>query len=76
MVYTQSEILQKEVFLVDRIDSAGRAKMAHLKCVVFVRPCSDSIHHLCEELRNPKYGQYYICGCCGKMLWLCVERDF
>eukprot|EP01135_Chromosphaera_perkinsii_P002007 Nk52_evm54s215 gene=Nk52_evmTU54s215 len=60
MVYTQSEILQKEVFLVDRVDSTGREKMGHLKCVVFVRPSADSIHYLCEELRNPKYGQYYI----------------
>eukprot|EP00126_Sphaerothecum_destruens_P002513 Sdes_comp15942_c0_seq1m5085 len=60
MVYTQSEILQKEVFLVDRVDAHGREKMPHLKCIVFIRPTVESIHFLCEELKNPGYGQYYL----------------
>lgn len=38
MVYTQSEILQKEVYLFERIDSANRESMKHLKAICFLRP--------------------------------------
>lgn len=61
MVYAQSEILQKEVYLFEKITSASREVMKHLKCVAFIRPSVDNIALLREELRKPKYGQYYIC---------------
>jgi hypothetical protein len=32
--------------------------MRHLGAIVFVRPTSDSIQFLIDELRNPKYGKY------------------
>lgn len=32
--------------------------MRHLKAIVFVRPTSDSIQFLVDELRNPKYAKY------------------
>ena len=38
MVYAQSEILQKEVYLFERIDSQGREMMKHLKAICFLRP--------------------------------------
>lgn len=38
MVYTQSEILQKEVYLFERIDSQNRDNMKHLKAICFLRP--------------------------------------
>uniref|UniRef100_A0A8V5GQL9 Uncharacterized protein n=1 Tax=Melopsittacus undulatus TaxID=13146 RepID=A0A8V5GQL9_MELUD len=38
MVYTQSEILQKEVYLLERLDSANREPMKHLKAICFLRP--------------------------------------
>lgn len=38
MVYTQSEILQKEVYLFERIDSPNRETMKHLKAICFLRP--------------------------------------
>eukprot|EP00054_Salpingoeca_dolichothecata_P021977 m.142403 g.142403 ORF g.142403 m.142403 type:complete len:118 (-) comp24184_c0_seq1:95-448(-) len=38
MVYAQSEILQKEVYLIERIDIAAREPMTHLKCICFLRP--------------------------------------
>lgn len=38
MVYTQSEILQKEVYLFERIDSPNREIMKHLKAICFLRP--------------------------------------
>jgi len=60
IVYSQTEILQKEVFLVDRLDKKGREKLLHLKAVVFVRPTLDSIQSLVEELRDPKYKEYHV----------------
>lgn len=44
-----------------RLDNPGREKMRHLRCLCFVRPSSDSIQHLIEELREPRYGEYHIC---------------
>ncbi|MEQ2158975.1 vacuolar protein sorting-associated protein 45, partial [Goodea atripinnis] len=36
VVYTQSEILQKEVYLFERIDSQNRDSMKHLKAICFL----------------------------------------
>lgn len=60
MVYAQSEILQKEVYLFERIDSAGRESMRHLKCICFLRPTKENVELLSQELRAPKYGLYYV----------------
>lgn len=60
MVYTQSEILQKEVYLFERIDSTNRETMKHLKAICFLRPTKDNLEHLIQELRRPKYSVYFI----------------
>lgn len=60
MVYAQSEILQREVFLFERIDSQARETMKHLKAVVFIRPTKENCEHLKKELKIPKYGTYHI----------------
>ncbi|KAF3935559.1 hypothetical protein ABW19_dt0202883 [Dactylella cylindrospora] len=57
---SQSTLLQHEVFLIDRLENANREKMRHLKCLCFVRPSADSIQLLVEELRDPKYGEYWL----------------
>lgn len=62
MVFSQSEILQKEVYLFERIDSHSKwDNMKHMKCIVFLRPTSENIALLSRELRCPKYGVYFIC---------------
>ncbi|ORX98635.1 Sec1-like protein [Basidiobolus meristosporus CBS 931.73] len=60
VVATQSFLLAHETYLVDRIDNKGREKMKHLKCVCFLRPSHESVQHLIEELRDPKYGEYHL----------------
>ncbi|KAK9508118.1 hypothetical protein O3M35_007851 [Rhynocoris fuscipes] len=61
MVYSQSEILQKEVYLFERLDAASSNEpMKHLKCIVFIRPTKENVSLLCNELRNPRYGMYYL----------------
>lgn len=44
VVYTQSEILQKEVYLFERIDSQNRDSMKHLKAICFLRPTKVHAH--------------------------------
>jgi len=60
MVYAQSEILQKEVFLFERLDSQGREPMKHLKAIVFTRPKKENFEDMKKELKMPKYGSYYL----------------
>eukprot|EP00794_Sanderia_malayensis_P009881 gene9882-10891_t len=60
MVYSQSEILQKEVYLFERLDSTGREPMKNLKAICFVRPTKENIESLKKELQVPKYGSYYL----------------
>uniref|UniRef100_A0A3Q0R709 Vacuolar protein sorting-associated protein 45 n=1 Tax=Amphilophus citrinellus TaxID=61819 RepID=A0A3Q0R709_AMPCI len=60
VVYTQSEILQKEVYLFERIDSQNRDCMKHLKAICFLRPTKENVAHLIQELRRPKYSVYFI----------------
>jgi len=60
---TQSALLNHSVYLTDRLDHQEREKMRHLRCLSFLRPSSDSIQFLIDELREPKYGEYYICRC-------------
>ena len=61
MVYTQSQILAQEVYLTDKIDNQSREKMKHLRCICFLGPSPDSINALIQELRDPSYGDYYLC---------------
>ena len=44
-----------------RLDNQSREKMRHLRCISFVRPSPESIQFLIDELREPKYGEYYLC---------------
>jgi vacuolar protein sorting-associated protein 45 len=67
MVYAQSEILQKEVFLFERIDLAGRKSLKHLSAICFLRPTEENIHALVRELHDPKYGNYFICKISSKL---------
>jgi hypothetical protein len=55
---TQSFLLSKEIYLIDKI-SSNRQQMRHLKCIVFIRP-TDSLNYLLKELQEPKYGDYYV----------------
>uniref|UniRef100_A0A1B0C3P6 Vacuolar protein sorting-associated protein 45 n=1 Tax=Glossina palpalis gambiensis TaxID=67801 RepID=A0A1B0C3P6_9MUSC len=61
MAFSQSDMLQREVYLFERLDS-GRSneRMKYLKCIVFIRPTKQNIQLLANELRSPKYGSYYI----------------
>lgn len=60
MVYSKSQILQKEVYLFERIDMGTRENMPHLKAVCLLRPTPDNFRFLEDELKSPKYGEYHL----------------
>ncbi|KAJ2511468.1 vacuolar protein sorting-associated protein 45, partial [Coemansia sp. RSA 2049] len=60
LVSTQSYLLSKETFLVDKVENVHRDTLRHLKCICFVRPTEASVRALVDELRSPKYGDYYV----------------
>jgi hypothetical protein len=49
------------VYLTDRIDNNKRERMAHMKCVCFLQNSEDSLGALEAELKEPRYGEYYLC---------------
>ncbi|KXN88258.1 Vacuolar protein sorting-associated protein 45 [Leucoagaricus sp. SymC.cos] len=57
---TQSTLLSYQVYLTDRIDNKKRDRMPHMKCVCFLQNSESSMEALEAELREPKYGEYYL----------------
>lgn len=63
MVFSQSDILQHEVFLVERIDADhffSQEKMRHMNAVCLLRPTNKNFIKLSQELKSPKYNEYHI----------------
>lgn len=66
LTYGQSEILEKEVYMVEKIDpsespsSTTKKSMKHLNAVYFVRPTADTILKIVKELKSPHYGEYHL----------------
>ncbi|KAI0252341.1 Sec1-like protein [Lactifluus subvellereus] len=57
---TQSILLSHQVYLTDRIDNNNRERMAHMKCICFLHNSEDSLGAVEAELKDPKYGEYYL----------------
>jgi len=60
MVFSQSEILEHEVFLVGRIESDEHERMRHLNAIYLLRPTKQNFLLLAKELKEPKYQEYHI----------------
>lgn len=61
MSYTQSQLLQHDVILVEMLGKPERlSDMKLLNCVIYIKPCRDSIAFVCEELKAPHYGHYQL----------------
>ncbi|PFH53987.1 hypothetical protein AMATHDRAFT_73002 [Amanita thiersii Skay4041] len=57
---TQSILLSHQIYLTDRIDNKKRDRMPHMKCVCFLQNSEESLDALEDELKEPKYGEYYL----------------
>lgn len=60
LVSTQSDLLKKEIYLVDRLENENRDKLRNLKCISFIKPSDITISNLSHEISNPKYSNYDI----------------
>lgn len=74
---TQSNLLAKEVYITDRIDNPSRSvgsssssyppnskgveRLPHLKCICLLRPTDESIEACAREIREGRYGGYWLC---------------
>lgn len=59
MVYSQSQVLEKEVYLVEKLDADHEA-MQHLKAVCFVRPTRENVQILNAEFARPRFAEYHV----------------
>ncbi|KAF4659069.1 vacuolar protein sorting-associated protein 45 [Perkinsus chesapeaki] len=66
-VLTQTEILNKEVFLVEPLEEAianedepASSSMRHMKACIFVRPANQNFLALAKVLRQPIYSEYHL----------------
>ena len=59
MVYSQTQVLEKEVYLVEQLGKRHEA-MHHLKAAVFIQPTDANIDQLVKELSDPKFKEYHI----------------
>lgn len=59
MVYSQTQILEKEVYLVETLGKA-HDPMPHLKAAVFIQPTEANFDLLVKELREPKFKEYHL----------------
>ncbi|KDD72419.1 Sec1 family protein, partial [Helicosporidium sp. ATCC 50920] len=58
--YSQSEVLEQEVYLVQRLDDDSKEPMLHLKAVCFLRPTRENIVRLCRQLREPRFAEFHL----------------
>ncbi|KAH3764351.1 vacuolar protein sorting-associated protein 45 [Pelomyxa schiedti] len=59
-VVPQSVLMQREVYLFDRVGNRTRDAVPHVRAVCFLRPIDANFAALKEELRDPKFGEYHI----------------
>ena len=59
MVYSQTQILEKEVYLVEQLGKRHEP-MTHLKAAIFIQPNETNFDFLVKELKDPKFKEYHI----------------
>lgn len=59
--YSQSQLLQQDVILVEMLGKFSKlSEMKRLNCILYIKPCRESIAFVCDELRNPHYCNYQL----------------
>lgn len=62
-VYSQTEILNQQVYLVTALDKHQNqydTSNSHLKAVCFLRPTPANVDAVCVELAQPRYAEYHL----------------
>ncbi|CUM65733.1 uncharacterized protein PRCAT00003381001 [Priceomyces carsonii] len=59
MCYTQSQLLEHDIILVELIENQNKLNMMkHLSCIVYIKPTKESIQSLIRELNKPHFSNY------------------
>lgn len=59
MCYSQSQLLQQDVVLIELIDNYSQLdQMKHLNCIIYIKPVVESIELLLQELNHPHFHNY------------------
>jgi len=59
MVFTQTQILDQEVYLVEQLGKEHES-MGHLKAAVYIQPTEANIDLLVKECRKPQFSEYHV----------------
>lgn len=59
MVFSQTQILDQEVYLVEQLGKQHES-MGHLKAAVFVQPTESNVDMIIRELRKPQFSEYHL----------------
>lgn len=60
LITTQSDLLKREIYLVDRLENDSRDQLRNLDCICFLKPSDYTITRLCDEIGHPRYANYKI----------------
>ena len=60
LVCSHTQILNAQVYSVERLDSMSKKRMGRVRAVCIIRPTSINIRRLAQELSAPKYEEYNI----------------
>lgn len=60
MIHSQTKIMERDVYLVERIDRGNKEVLNHLKAIVFVRPTLENVNLVAKELRRPRFQEYHL----------------
>lgn len=61
LVYTSTELAQRDVFFMEAIDSPHNENLSSIKAFYFIKGNLESITKMTVELKKPRYHSYYIC---------------
>lgn len=61
LICSQSQILKKNVYLIELIEKTSPEKLLHLSSIYFVRPTEDNINKLIKEIKDPRFREYNLC---------------
>ena len=71
----QSELLHREVYLVEHLDYLSQGKeMGTVTCIVVMAPTAANINKLCEELSTFTLTLCHVCRLSSYQISLCLSR--
>lgn len=60
LICSQSQILKKNVYLIETIENPSKEKLLHLNAIYFVRPTEENITKLIAEIKERRFNEYNI----------------